>query len=90
MIALLPDRTRIAGMTGDQLKAWRKRLTLNQNDAAAELGVSRRSIQGWETEGREIPRSVELACAALELGLRDYHGEPLELRAGPLTVKGGK
>jgi transcriptional regulator with XRE-family HTH domain len=79
----------IEGMTGDQMRAWRKRLDLHQAEAAARLGLSSRSIQLYEAGEQPVPRSVALACAALELGLEAYDGEPLVLRAGPLTLKGG-
>ena len=57
-------------MTGESLKAWRKRHKLNQTAAAATLGCSRTSIKNWESApGRELPRYVALACAAISYGL---------------------
>jgi DNA-binding transcriptional regulator YiaG len=47
------------------LKKWRKRLRLNQFEAAAQLGVHRGALQDWEQEKRPIPRAVELACEEL-------------------------
>lgn len=66
-------------MTPEQFKSWRKHMGWSQQEAADHLGVSKGSIQLYERgerEGRpvEIPKTVELACAALALGIRDYAG----------------
>ena len=67
-------------MTPEQFKAWRQHLGLNQKQAAAKLGVSGQTVwlyeKGEREEGRpvEIPKPVRLACAAIALGLDDYHG----------------
>jgi transcriptional regulator with XRE-family HTH domain len=47
------------------LKKWRKKLGLNQSEAAEKLGVGRGALQTWEREIRPIPKTVELACEEL-------------------------
>src|SRR5262245_57314974 len=49
-------------MDATELKNWRKRLGLNQVEAAKRLGVGRASIQNWERELWPIPRIIDLAC----------------------------
>jgi DNA-binding XRE family transcriptional regulator len=49
-------------MDATDLKNWRRRLGLNQFEAANKLGVGRASIQYWEGELWPIPRVIELAC----------------------------
>src|SRR6516225_9702371 len=52
----------VRSMNPTDLKSWRKRLGLNQFEAAKKLGVGRASIQYWEQELWPIPRVIELAC----------------------------
>lgn len=61
-------------MLPKDLKAWRVRMGLTQEGAAEELGVSVTTMELYERGIRRdsdqpvtIPRSVELACAALTL-----------------------
>ncbi|MBX3537324.1 MAG: helix-turn-helix domain-containing protein [Chelatococcus sp.] len=68
-------------MTPEQFKAWRKHLKLSQPEAAAVLGISPGSVFNYEKGARSedgrpvlIPKTVELACAAVALGIRDYDG----------------
>lgn len=44
--------------TPEALRAQRTRAGLTQESAAALLGVSRRSIAGWETGERDMPRPL--------------------------------
>ena len=44
--------------TPDALRAQRSKAGLTQESAAALLGVSRRSIAGWETGERDMPRPL--------------------------------
>jgi len=44
--------------TPDALRAQRTRAGLTQESAAALLGVSRRSVAGWETGERDMPRPL--------------------------------
>jgi transcriptional regulator with XRE-family HTH domain len=66
-------------MRSKDFKRWRKSLGLSQKAAADALGLKRRVVQYYEKgerEGKnvEIPKSVRLACYALNEGISDYHG----------------
>lgn len=63
-------------MTPDAFKRWRKSQRLSQQKAGKALGVSRRTVANWESDKLSggIPKAVELACAALALGIKDYEG----------------
>ena len=59
------------------LRAWRKRLGLTQAAAANALGLSESRIRDYEigvTRGQgtpaPIPKTVALACVAVEAGVR--------------------
>ena len=49
-----------------QLKAYRSRRGLSQKALATELDIHWRSIQEYEAGNLPVPRTVELACIALE------------------------
>jgi len=51
----------------DEFAAWMKRMGLSLTNAAAELGVTRRTVIYYKTGSRIIPRVVMLACRGLEL-----------------------
>jgi transcriptional regulator with XRE-family HTH domain len=59
-------------MTREQLKSMRKRLRLSQRALGERLGMTRTSIARYEYGHIPIPRTVELACAAIALGLSEY------------------
>lgn len=69
-------------MTKEQFRLWRKAMGLTQTGAASVLGLNRNTIELYERGTRRddpnhvvsIPRTVELACAALWLGIRRYSG----------------
>jgi transcriptional regulator with XRE-family HTH domain len=66
-------------MTPHELKAWRKALGLKQKEAAEQLGLKKRVIQYYERGHRdgkkiEVPKTVELACYALSVGVDKYDG----------------
>lgn len=44
--------------TAEALRAQRAKAQLTQEQAAELLGVSRRSIAGWETGERDMPRPL--------------------------------
>lgn len=44
---------------GDKVKQLRKKKNLNQSELAREVGVSARTVRGWECEGR-YPKQHEL------------------------------
>ena len=82
-------------MSAEAFRGWRKRLGLKQKDAAELLGLKKRMIQYYETGNRSgkhvsIPKSVRLACYALEAGVRDYDGETVVGEApATLLLAGG-
>ena len=64
-------------------KRWRKGLGLSQKEAAHALGLKRRVVQYYEKGERdgdkvEIPKTVRLACYALEQGVDDYAGPSMD------------
>ena len=66
-------------MSPSEFKIWRKSLGLKQKDAAEKLGLKKRMIQYYETGRRGgkkvvIPKTVELACYALSLGVEEFSG----------------
>lgn len=63
-------------MTGNELQTWRKRHRLKAYQAASALGVSRATYARWESLGISLPRHVDLACAALTMGLRGFSEYP--------------
>ncbi len=66
-------------MDSDEFKSWRKALGLKQKEAAEKLGLKKRMIQYYETGRRGskkvvIPKTVELACYALSVGVEAFDG----------------
>lgn len=79
-------------MSAEAFRLWRKRLGLKQKDAADLLGLKKRMIQYYETGKRDgkhvaIPKSIRLACYALEAGVGDYDGEKV-LQTATFTISG--
>jgi len=67
-------------MNGKQFKKWRRYRNLSQKKAGELLGLKARMIQYYESGEREgkkvkIPKSIRLACYALDEGVVDYDGE---------------
>lgn len=70
-------------MTPDQFKSWRTDLGWTKVVAADRLGISVSQMSCYETgltrhlvpKPVVIPKTVELACAALALGIKDYPGK---------------
>jgi len=67
-------------MNGKKFRKWRKGRKLSQKKAAEMLGLKPRMIQYYEKGERDgksvqIPKSVRLACYALDAGVVDYDGE---------------
>jgi len=53
-------------LTAERLQAWRQRLNVKSQRAAAEaLGISLRQYAAYERGETVIPKPVALACAAL-------------------------
>lgn len=68
-------------MSPETLIAWRKRMNLNQKDAAAIIGISANAFRAYERgsyqgKPRPIPLHVALACSAVAQNLPPY-GTPL-------------
>lgn len=59
-------------MNHETLKAWRKRLSLTQADAAKALGLSLRGYKNYEDGTRAIKRHVALACSAVFHRIGEY------------------
>ena len=49
------------GMTGSQLREWRRRCGLTQEEPARLLSVTRPTVSRWEHDQWPIPKAVELA-----------------------------
>lgn len=71
--------TRLTGMDSEQFKAFREAQKLTQTELANALGISRESVTKYERGVNPVPKPVELACAALKLGVESYDGGALEL-----------
>ena len=56
-------------MTAANFISWRHALGLSQAAAAKEIGISIRMLQYYEWGQAPIPRTVELACAAVAAGI---------------------
>lgn len=69
-------------MTPTQFQSWRNHMRLSKTRAAAALGISWSSVDLYERGERRggdrravvVPLSIELACAALALGITRYDG----------------
>jgi predicted transcriptional regulator len=92
-----------ATMTPDEFRSWRARCRLTMRDAADALGISYSSIIDYEngfrrgTPGRavHIPRTVQLACLALEripglLSDYDLTNRPLKNQVGARSLNKGQ
>ena len=53
-------------MTPADFRAWRKRLGLSQSGAAEALGISPRMVWSYENGEHPLPKTVALACEAVE------------------------
>ncbi|WP_048708954.1 helix-turn-helix transcriptional regulator [Microvirga massiliensis] len=72
-------------MTGQQMRALRERLGSTQEQFGIQLGLNRATVVAYEkgTRGGQplpIPRSIELACAALAEGITSYIEKEDELK----------
>jgi transcriptional regulator with XRE-family HTH domain len=62
-------------MTGDELKAYRKRKSLTRKEFGADFGVSEHTIAKWEQGTNPIPRAVQRLVAQppqLELTIEEF------------------
>lgn len=62
-------------MTANDLREWQARHGYTYDTAAVALGVSRRTYAGYLARGEELPRLLELACAAVDAGLDVPQGD---------------
>jgi transcriptional regulator with XRE-family HTH domain len=72
-------------MSPSEFRAWRKSRGLKQKEAAEKLGLKKRMIQYYETGSRgdkavTIPKTVELACYALSVGVESFDGVDVNVR----------
>jgi hypothetical protein len=68
-------------MTGNEFAQWRERAGLTQDGAGARLGVTRTTIQNWESGATGIPTVVDTACQVWERRLKQENP-----RFGPVTL----
>ncbi len=68
-------------MTPEQFGHWRKHINLSQAEAGEKLRLPTGAVELYEGGTRkdanrpvEIPRSVDLVCAALAAGIESYSG----------------
>jgi len=68
-------------MNAHNFSIWRRRVGLTQEETAAKLGVTRTTIQNWETGATSIPNAVEAGCEIWEHRLKQENPE-----IGPVTL----
>lgn len=68
-------------MTGEDLRAWRVRLGLTQEDLATALRTTATTVARWERGESGIPGHLELALEGLEG--RVQQDAPQERNRGP-------
>ena len=68
-------------MTKEEFRQWRERFGLTQTHVANRFGVSRNTVQNWETGATPLPQTIEGACTLWEDRLKK---ETAVL--GPLTL----
>ncbi len=66
-------------MTGEELSVWREARKLTQAQLSAILGMHRDSIARHERGSGAIPTPIEIACAAITLGVKKYDGGEIVL-----------
>jgi transposase len=68
-------------MTKEQLKEWRQRFGLTQDDVAEMFGVTRNTIQNWEAGLTAMPSTLEMGCEVWTDRLRKQMAD-----LGPVTL----
>jgi transcriptional regulator with XRE-family HTH domain len=68
-------------MKANEFKAWRARVGLTQRQIADRLGVTRQTIQNWESAVSPIPQAVDMSCATWEARLKQE-----DANLGPVTL----
>lgn len=64
-------------MSPDQFAAWLSHNGLSVSEAARLLDMSRNSIYFYRDGVKPIPRTVQLACAAIQAGIRTWPPETI-------------
>ncbi len=54
-------------MTGEELKSWRSKRNLTQEELGGILGIAKNSVFRWEAGMRKIPPFLHLALKAIDL-----------------------
>lgn len=67
-------------MSGDELKARREALGLDQAGLATRLGVHMRTISKWEREVHAVPEMAALALQVLETERKPKRRPPQQQR----------
>jgi transcriptional regulator with XRE-family HTH domain len=57
---------KIAVMTSEELKTYRERMGLSQDELAKQLRVARNTVSRWELGNSKIPEFLELALRSIE------------------------
>jgi hypothetical protein len=68
-------------MNAKEICEWRERVGLTQEQAADKLGVTRTTVQNWESGATRIPTTVDSACEHLEHRLKQENPA-----VGPVTL----
>lgn len=68
-------------MTKEELRAWREQFGLTQIDIANRFGVSRNTIQNWESGATPMPNMIQDACTVWGDRLKKEIAE-----LGPVTL----
>jgi len=78
----------MASLDGALLRAWRRRTGRTLEEAARDLGVSRRMLGYYESGESAVPRPVMLAARALENGLSPLQAPQRASRERWVTLVG--
>ncbi len=68
-------------MNKEDFRGWREKYGLSQGDVAKQFGVTRNTIQNWETGATPLPQTIEGACTVWEDRLKKEQAD-----LGPLTL----
>jgi Helix-turn-helix len=68
-------------MNSVEFRKWRESFGLTQTEIAKRLGVSRSTIQNWESDATALPSTINEACAVWEDRLKKETAE-----IGPVTL----
>jgi DNA-binding XRE family transcriptional regulator len=68
-------------MTKEGLRAWRERFGLTQGDVAKRFGITRNTVQNWESGATAMPSTIETTCEVWEDRLKKEMAS-----LGPVTL----